>query len=369
MGESAKITIKELSQRLGISKTALYLYFKDPSTTRLGVEMKSRIESMIDGIEFLPNVNAQNFSSGISRTIAILIPLAAPHFRNTMIDELLSGIQTVLFAKNYKMIFIPPATIYPMGGSNGILREQVKAASGYDACILFGTRACTDEDLRLNVEYMLHTRMPFVVVNMPALSYPINQVVNVTPRLSSGTKFLLSMGHRRILFMGGSPNAPDTVSAYAEYKSLHEEYGIPIDERLVMNGGYERAAARSEFTRAVAGKIDFSAVFCLSDTMALGVYEAAADMGLSIPGDISVVGKDDAQFATVLRPKLTTIKVPAYETGKVAAQLALTSIEEGAHPRRIELDNELVVRESVAPFSGARATALREEGRDNSAQR
>ena len=342
-----------MSERLGISKTALYLYFKDPATTRLGVEMKRRIEEMLDGIEFLPNVNAQSFSSGISRTIAILIPLAAPHFRNTMIDELLSGIQTVLFAKSYKMIFIPPATIYPRGGSNGILREQVKAASGYDACILFGTRACTEDDLRMNVEYMLHTRMPFVVVNMPAFPYPINQVVNVTPRLSSGTKLLLSMGHRKILFMGGAANAPDTISAYAEYKSLHEEYGIPLDEKLVMNGGYERAAARSEFSRAIAEKIDFSAVFCLSDTMALGVYEAAADNGLLIPGDISVVGKDDAQFATVLRPKLTTIKVPAYETGKVAAQLALDAIEEQSHPRHIELDNELVMRESVAPFVGA----------------
>ncbi len=353
MDERSKITVKELSARLGVSKTALYLYLKDPSTTRLGSEMKNRIEEILDGIKFFPNVNAQNFSSGKSQTIAILIPLPTPHFRNTMINELLSGIQTVLFSKSYKIIFIPPTTIYSRGGSNGILREQVKAASGYDACILFGTRDCTEDDMRMNIEYMLHTRMPFVVVNMPAFSYPINQVVNVTPRLSSGTKLLLSMGHRRILFMGGAVNAPDTVSAYAEYKSLHEEYGIPLDEKLIMNGGYERAAARSEFERAITEDIDFSAVFCLSDTMALGVYEGASDNGLLIPDNISVIGKDDAQFATVLRPKLTTVKVPAYETGKAAARLALDAIEGESYPRHIELENELVMRESVAPFVNA----------------
>jgi DNA-binding LacI/PurR family transcriptional regulator len=349
----AAISIKELSTKLGISRTALYLYFKDPSTPRVGEEMKRKIEAMIDGLEFFPNVNVQSLSRGVSRTIAILITLAAPHFRNTMINELLSGIQTILFARNYKMVFIPPAIINPMDGSNGILREQVKAASGYDACILFGTRACTEKDLQMNVEYMLRTKIPFAAVNMPAFSYQINQVVNVTPRLSSGTKFLLSMGHRRILFMGGSPHAPDTIMALKEYTSLLEEYGIPIDERLILNGGYERAAAKSELLRVLSERIDFSAVLCLSDTMALGVYDAAADRGLKIPGDISVVGKDDAQFATVVQPRLTTIKVPAYETGKVAAQLVLTALEEQSHPRRIELDNELVIRESVAPFTGA----------------
>lgn len=353
MSERSKISIKEISEQLGISKTALYLYFKDPTTTRLGTETKNKIEEILEGIEFHPNVNAQSFSSGVSRTIAILIPLPAPHFRNTMIVEILSGIQTVLFSKNYKIIFIPSTTSNPSGGSNGILREQVKAASGYDACILFGTRACTDDDMHMNVQYMLNTRMPFVVVNMPELPYPINQVVNITPRPSSGTKLLISMGHRKILFMGGAANAPDTVSAYAEYKYLHEEYGLSLDSKLIMNGGYERAAARSEFSRAINEKIDFSAVYCLSDTMALGVYEAANDNGLRIPDDISVIGKDDAQFATVLSPKLTTIKVPAYETGKVAAQLALNAIEEQSHPRHIKLDNELIIRESVAPYSGA----------------
>jgi DNA-binding LacI/PurR family transcriptional regulator len=364
LSEQPKITIKELSEKLGISKTALYLYFKDPATTRLGAEMKSNIEKLLDGIEFHPNVNAQSFSSGVNRTIAMLIPLAAPHFRNTMIDELLSGIQTVLFSKSYKMIFIPPSIIYPTSGSFGILREQVKAASGYDACILFGTRASTEEDMHMNVKYILKTRMPFVVVNMPELPYPINQVVNITPQPASGTKLLLSMGHRRILFMGGTTNAPDTISAFSEYKSLLEEFGLPVDKKLVVNGGYERATARSEFSRTIKDKIDFSAVYCLSDTMALGVYEAAADNGIHIPKDISVIGKDDAQFATVLRPKLTTIKVPAYETGKVAAQLILDAIEEQSHPRHIILDNELIIRESVTPFDGVIRNGSSEGGKD-----
>jgi len=350
LSDATKITIKAMSEKLGISKTALYQYFKDPSTTRIGTDLKCKIEEILGGIEFHPNVNAQNISRGKSNTIAILIPLNAPHFRNTMINELLSGIQTVLYNQNYKMTFIPPATIYPDRGSTGLLREQVKAASGYDACILFGTRACTEEDMKINVEYMLHTQIPFVVVNMPTSTYPINQVVNVTPRLSSGAKLLFSMGHRRILFMGGSADAPDTVSAYEEYKALHGENNTSLDERLIMNGGYERASARSEFCRAINEKIDFTAVLCLSDTMALGVYEGASDNGLQIPEDISVIGKDDAQFATVLRPKLTTIKVPAYETGKVAAQLALDAIKEPSRTRCINLDNELVLRESVRPF-------------------
>jgi DNA-binding LacI/PurR family transcriptional regulator len=346
-GHGQQESVKNLAARLGISKTALYLYIRDPETSRLGAETKRRIEETLGETRLLLNVNARNLSIGRSRAIAVLVPLDIPYFRNIMVSELLSGLQSVMFRRNYRLVFVPPAMGSAESGSIGMLRDQAASVYGYDGCILFGTRACSATDMRENVEQMRKTTLPFVVLNMPAMDADINQVVAVTPRAASGTRFLLSMGHKRVLFMGGAAAAPDTEIELSEYRSLHGEFGLDYDEGLVRNGGYERATARSELLRALDEGRTFSAVFCLSDTMALGVYEAADDRRLGIPGDISVVGRDDAIFATAMRPRLTTVRIPAYETGKAAAELLLGSIEGGSPSRRLELQNELILRESV----------------------
>jgi LacI family transcriptional regulator len=98
----------------------------------------------------------------------------------------------------------------------------------------------------------------------------------------------------------------------------------------------------------------FTAIFCFNDIAAIGAIRALKDAGLSVPGDVSVVGFDDIQSAAYATPSLTTVRQPLTEMGKRGAQVLLERIanREKAFPAEIMMTPELVVRESTGPAAG-----------------
>ena len=250
-------SLKMIADQLGLSKAAISLYFKDPATRRVSEENKERIRLLAEQLDYRPNVIARSLSSLKTRTIAILIPLDVPYFRSTFLSEAICGIQEVLFERGYNLIFIPTRG----DDSPAILRNQLEQSRGYDGFIIFGTRACSSEDMRRNVEQMLRTRTPFAVLNMPDLGYEINQVVNVTPPASSAIRYLLELGHREIVLMAGPRQAPDTVRSVREYRECFQERG-PGGERgaapergLRGGGGPQRAAPGAGARGALLGGV------------------------------------------------------------------------------------------------------------------
>jgi LacI family transcriptional regulator len=109
--------------------------------------------------------------------------------------------------------------------------------------------------------------------------------------------------------------------------------------------GYKPMQALLEKTR------DFTAIFCFNDIAAIGAIRALKDSGLSVPGDVSVVGFDDIQSAAYSTPSLTTVRQPLTEMGKRGAQVLLDRIanRENEHPSEIVMAPEFVVRESTGP--------------------
>jgi LacI family transcriptional regulator len=343
-----KVGLRDVAERVGLSKAAVSLYFRDPKTSRVSEESKGRIRSAAEDLGYRPHVFARSLSARKSHMIAILIPFDLPYFRSTYLNEALCGIQSVLFGRGYNFVFIPSQG----NNSPAILRGQLERSRGYDGFIIFGTRACTMDDMRANVEEMQKVGVPFAVLNMPDIGSPggreINQVVNVTPREASAIRYLLGQGHERILLVGGRAQAPDTDAGIREYSECFAERGLPVDETLFRNGDYEEMVARSEILQVIDRGVDFTAVYCLTDTMALGAYEALAERGLAIPGRVSVIGKNDSFFARFLSPPLTSVRVPMFEAGRIGTEGLLRSIESGEPPRRVFLRNELILRLSTA---------------------
>jgi DNA-binding LacI/PurR family transcriptional regulator len=127
--------------------------------------------------------------------------------------------------------------------------------------------------------------------------------------------------------------------------------GLTLDERLVRYGHHAETADGY----AVAGQLlDLAepptAIFALNDNLAFGVLRAAAHRGISVPDELSVVGFDDLETASLVTPMLTTVHQPLVEMGAYAAQVLLRWIEGDAPPAmHIQLPTELVVRESTGP--------------------
>ncbi|MEV0612362.1 substrate-binding domain-containing protein [Nonomuraea sp. NPDC050404] len=195
-------------------------------------------------------------------------------------------------------------------------------------------------------------RLPLVLID--PLNLPRTRVTSIGSTNFAGgltaTEHLLSLGHRRIAYVGGPAAAACNQARLAGYRAAMEAEGAPVLPGYVRSGhfryhdGVAGGAAVLDLPHAP------TAIFAGSDEMAVGILEAARARGLRIPEDLSIVGFDDTQIAQVTSPPLTTIRQPLREMGGVALRTALRlAAGEKIDSHHVELATALVVRGSTAP--------------------
>jgi LacI family transcriptional regulator len=163
---------------------------------------------------------------------------------------------------------------------------------------------------------------------------------------------LLAQGHRRILFLGSDPKGSTTSAGrLAGYRRALADFDTPFDDALVQPSDFGRAEAYERLRERLRAGRTFTAVFAATDTVAAGALAALTDAGLGVPGDVSLVGYDDVDPATDLRPQLTTVHVPYEELGRTAVRLALglRDGEVSSAEQHTMLGTHVVVRDSTAP--------------------
>jgi LacI family transcriptional regulator len=166
----------------------------------------------------------------------------------------------------------------------------------------------------------------------------------------TATQHLLDLGHRRIGFVAGRPDLRSAQLREQGYREALHGAGVEFDVDLVRVGRYQDELARAAVRDLLGARDRPTAVFAANDRSALGTVAIALELGLSVPGDLSVVGFDDTPEATRTTPALTTVRQSMHELGSIATEilLALLAGDEPRHPH-VQLPTELVVRESTAP--------------------
>ncbi|WP_431246721.1 substrate-binding domain-containing protein [Leifsonia xyli] len=197
----------------------------------------------------------------------------------------------------------------------------------------------------------LRTRnIPFVVVDPagdPPADVPAIGATNWAGGLAA-TRHLLALGHRRIAAIGGPPDLMCSRARLAGFQAALQEAGVPVPAH-VGGGGFSRQDGEREGRRLLDAADRPSAIVCANDMQALGVYDAAFALGLDVPGDVSVVGFDDAPSASWARPPLTTVRQPLQEMAEEATRLALRLRAGEVESSRLELATTLIERGSTAP--------------------
>ena len=337
-------SLQDIAERVGVSSASVSLYLNDPETRRVGATTKQKIQDAIDELEYRPNAAARALASTRTRTVAVLIPWNGPIFRSTFVGELLAGIQSVLTPYEYGMLFLPAQGTE----SRDLAKKQLANGHGHDGYILFGTRYCSYDDMVHNVELMLRAGVPFSVVNMPEVNLPVNQVLLIDPTEGKSTEVFVRNGHRDIVLMVGRESAPESTEEVTAYRKTLSRAGLPFRKEFVVYGDYERTVAHSQMLRLIDSGVSFSAVGCVNDTMAAGVYEALGDRGIRIPDDVSVIGRNDSFFSSLLNPPLSTIRRPVFECGARAAECLLRTIDGAEDVRKIVLKSSFVQRTSIS---------------------
>ncbi|MBX7267336.1 LacI family DNA-binding transcriptional regulator [Micromonospora sp. Llam7] len=164
------------------------------------------------------------------------------------------------------------------------------------------------------------------------------------------TRHLLELGHRRIAIISGPQDVLCARARTAGFRCAHEELGIPADPGLIRHGNFHLDAGYTHGVELLSRPDRPTAIFAGSDLQAMGVLRAARQVGLDVPGDVSVVGYDNLPVSAWIGPALTTVNQPLRDMAGTATQMLLDLARGNALPTsRIDLVAELVIRESTAP--------------------
>ena len=194
--------------------------------------------------------------------------------------------------------------------------------------------------------------IPLVVVdpvNLPDADLPSVGTTNWAGGLAA-TDHLIQLGHERIGAIAGPPDYLCNRARLDGYRTALDRAQLPFRDEYVRHGDFQHEGGFIRGRELLSLPERPTAIFAGNDQQALGVYEAARQLGLRVPQDLSIVGFDDLPVARWVSPPLTTVRQPLAEMGRTAAAMLGDLIEgRSLTTRRVELSTELVVRESTAP--------------------
>jgi LacI family transcriptional regulator len=272
-----------------------------------------------------------------------MVGVLTPYVRGAYFPEILEGIAEAVYEHGLRLVLSP--TQHEHAREVSLLDRLMRGATHGAVVIL-------PEETTEELEQALNDRFPFVVVDpLLPLGERIPTVsVAYRPGVEQAMQHLLMLGHRRIAAITLPPGWLATEERRAAYHASLAAAGIRPEPAFEVASDPEAGPG----AQAAAALLDLpeppTAIFAFNDSIAFGALRAARARGLRVPEDLSVVGFDDIEPATLVTPTLTTVHQPLSEMGRTAVNVLVRLFERRASETpHIELGTRLVVRESTGP--------------------
>ncbi|WP_263262069.1 LacI family DNA-binding transcriptional regulator [Pseudomonas sp. RIT-PI-S] len=333
-------TIKDVAALAGISYTTVSHVLNKSRPVSDAVRLK--VEAAIAQLDYVPSGVARSLKARATATIGLVLP----NNMNPYFAELARGIEDFCERNGYCVILCN-SDDNPVKQRNYLRMLQEKRIDGLVLAAV--------DDASPSEGAWLSTPLVVVDREMPGVEADL-VCIDHTEGAYLATRHLLELGHRRIACVNGPARASVARLRQAGFDRAMAEAGlsVPAHWRLgsdfSADGGYRAGAALFNDSRPTA-------VFAANDMLGMGVLRAAAERGLQVPGDLSVIGFDDIQMCRYVYPALTTVGQSIRELGELAADRLLQRVQGKATgaPRRQVISPRIVRRESTAPLPGGQA--------------
>lgn len=338
-------TIRDVAERADVHPSTVSRVFSGSAS--ISEATKKRVVAAAEELDFWPNAIARSLSIQKTNTLGIVIPYVFEgFFDDIFFPQIMRGMLNAAYDHGYRLI---------VGGSDGYQNEieQIKEIMGSnqaDGIVVMSSRLDVD-----TVGALIKQGTPFVLLGHPP-SREYEEIFWVDVNNYSATQqavdYLISLGHRRIAYVGGDPEVITTQERERAYRRCLQETGIEINPGWIDYGYFaeEGGSVAVERMMALEGEMP-TAYYAANDLMAFGVIRALKGFGFSVPEDVSVIGTNDSPAALQISPALTTIQVPYAEMAGEAVELLIGQINgERKKPANRVLDCSLVVRGTTAPL-------------------
>ncbi len=338
-GDRKKIDIKYIAKVAGVSpSTVSRALRKDPTANPKTAE---RIISIAKELNYYPDSLAKGLRDQKTHTIGIILN----DLNNPFYTEILQVIGEILNNNDYSMF---------VNYSSWDLERERKNIINLLSRRVDGIIISPVNDRSENIHLISDSDVEMVLIDC----YPyFNNTSYVYTKHGKGavisTEYLIKNGHKDILLYSGPLETDLAKDFQNSYKKTLEEHGIKVNDELIIQsdelsieGGYR--TFKNILTKNRISS-HFTAIITISDLLAIGIYKAANELGLEIPGHYSLIGYDNIEVASALKPPLTTIHQPRKRIGENSTRILLNNIKDAGKKiiEKVVFDPHLVIRGSV----------------------
>jgi LacI family transcriptional regulator len=331
-----RMTIRQIADLAGVSIATVSRVLNGRDD--VAPETRDLVRQIIREQGYTANRSARGLSAGRTGLIGILVPMVFPAY----FAGILAGAAEALTERDL------PIALSPTGGEHDREVSVIDRLHG----LTDGALIILPEESGEELERLQNNGYRFVVIDplMPLAE----RIPSVSAAHTSGAdqamQHLLELGHRRIAHIAGPRGWVATEDRRRGYNAALAAAGILPDPALTVETTPEISHGQDAAGHLLNLPDPPTAILCFNDNNAIGAIQAARARGLRVPEDLSVVGFDDVESATVVTPKLTTVRQPLAEMGRTGVSLLMRLLDgERFETLHVELATRLVVRESTAP--------------------
>lgn len=330
-------TISDVAKMAGVSTTTVSHILN--GTRYVSEELKERVEKAISTLGYRPNSLARGLRRGESKTIGLIVPDNS----NPFFAEILRLIENIGYSRGYSVILCNSDSDTAKEAAYTELLHEKQV----DGIIFIATNNSAE-----HLEQLSRKGIPIVVVDRD-ISLENTDVI-LADNFQGGyeaTRYLISLGHRRIACVGGSYRLLSGEERVNGYLKALAEARIPVDPAYLVHGDFRYKSGEQAMIELLSRPVKPTAVFACNDLMALGAMTALRNAHFALPNQMSLVGFDDISLTSMVSPSLTTVAQPVEDMAQLAIDLLINRIQnktEEYPAKRVVLPTELVIRESCS---------------------
>jgi DNA-binding LacI/PurR family transcriptional regulator len=335
------VTRKDVALAAGVSEATVSRVLNGIGPMR--EDTKQRVLQVVRELNYYPNAIAQSFARRRSGNLGVILPYVPKvHLFSThYFAEILSGIGEAVQQKGYDLLLLFRSSEQEQDYTSLFHTQKV------DACIILGSSDSPYSEKAL--QQLWEQNLPFCLVNQHFSKHSFNEIdADHVKGSYDAMQHLLSNGYKRIAFLNGSLQYSNSRDRLEGYQMALKEAGLAFAQERLFMGNYSRTSGMKAAKLIYEQKGNIDAVFAANDRMAIGLMQGLRELGVRAGEDIAIVGYDDSDAAHLSDMPLTTVHVPFYEMGKIAAERLLKQVlgEQEKIIFQEKLATNLVVRKS-----------------------
>lgn len=327
-------TIKDIAKQANVSvATVSHVINK---TRYVSQELIDRVEKAMESLDYQPNIVARNLRTNKVKTIGLIIP----DMSNSFFPSLVRGIEEVVNDKGCGLIVC--------NTDDNTSREEfyikLLIQDKVDGLIIAPTGKSYDE-----LKQLKKMNIPCVFIDRKVDDIEVDAILSDNEGGAyNATCHLIKRGHERIALINGPLNVTTSRERLNGYKKALEDFGIKFDPQLVTSTNSSVEGALTAFDKVLSLENKPTAIFSADNVITLGVLKGVISKGFECPKDISVIGFDDFEWASIFTPAITTIAQNPVVMGSMAAKVLFNKFEEIKQEcKEIRVPTELIVRKST----------------------